>query len=1144
MHQPTSSVKRNPLSWSRCMILALAVAVTATLSAQQVVFVVNSSGALYRVDIGSCTRTLVGYTGLSLFDIAYCPNSGLLYGVAEGDGLYIISTTTGSASYIGPTGVGLNALACDVNGMLLGASEVNDHIYSVNSSTGWATSLGSTGVGSISGGDITFFNGELYWSTDANEIVLVNVTDPQSSMVVGTISGAFDVYGIVSLLNCEQEVYVSSGSNFLQLDMQTLQTTMQCFMVVPGEIYGAASVSETTSSPFVVPAGPFCDSDPPSVIGAQPAGGSWAASCSGCIHPVTGMFDPALAGEGVWTVTYTHCGLDLTQSIIVQSTTATTSPAGPFCVTSQPVALSASSSGGLWYGPGIVSETTGVFDPAIAGAGMHTITYTPAGPCGVPSFMTIEVQAPDTFSIDPAGPFCNDAAAVPLVSSAPGGLWSGPGIVDPTTGLFSPSAAGAGTHIITQWVPGMPCPATGTNSIVVEPIPNLIVEPFGPFCANTGQLPVPVVTADQAGQGEFTFASGWPNSITLLGNQQDIEYNFTSDNGCTSSLNIPFTIHDTTDVVFDSIHACIDAEPFDLQPFVDLPGGTFLARYAGVSWIQLPDLFDPAAVLPVPSAAEQVGIRYIYTNAQGCVSTNDTVLTVHPLPQVQFGAPDVCTYSPLAVNNTSTITSGTIATWAWAITGQPTLTSEQVGPFAYPVADTLSISLTATSDRGCANTVEEEVIIHPVPVASFTSADACQYETVPYLDQSTIAWNSGVDVIDTWDWRFGDGSYATGTEPTHAWQLWGTYTDTLIVTSAFGCADMATRSIVIHPAPVNSLVMARNCFGQSTTLTSTSTIPQGTIAATQWTMDTPTANYEGPVAVHTFSSAGFFPITLQTQSDQGCITILTDTLEIWPLPQVAFVPTDTVRCVNNPVTFTDTSTIPPPYMNSAWQWSINGAIAGAGSILTVAFDTAGSYSVGLIVTSGNGCQDSLSVADLITVHPLPIAGFYTDPARTGVLTPEIQVVDTAQIAVEWAYDLGDGHTSTDRQPVHTYATFGTYLIQQIVTSMHGCLDTAYQEVIIDPVLLIYVPNAFTPDGDGINDVFLPSLYGFTVRDYNLTIWNRWGELIFETNNQSEAWDGSHGGALVHDGVYIWQLEVLADDIVGRKVQRGHVTVLR
>lgn len=212
--------------------------------------------------------------------------------------------------------------------------------------------------------------------------------------------------------------------------------------------------------------------------------------------------------------------------------------------------------------------------------------------------------------------------------------------------------------------------------------------------------------------------------------------------------------------------------------------------------------------------------------------------------------------------------------------------------------------------------------------------------------------------------------------------------------------------------------------------------------------------------------------------------------------------------------------------------------------MMVAFDTTGAYTIGLVITSGNGCQDSLSIEDLIMVHPLPIAGFYPSPAHTGILSPDIHVLDTAQLAVEWIYDLGDGHSTTVQHPMHTYNTFGAYTIQQIVTSIHGCLDTTWQEVIIDPDLLIYVPNTFTPDGDRINDTFRPSLDGFAVRAYNLTIWNRWGELIFETNDEAEAWNGSTDGGPVQDGVYIWQVELHANEFVGRRKLRGHVTVLR
>lgn len=462
-------------------------------------------------------------------------------------------------------------------------------------------------------------------------------------------------------------------------------------------------------------------------------------------------------------------------------------------------------------------------------------------------------------------------------------------------------------------------------------------------------------------------------------------------------------------------------------------------------------------------------------------------------------------------------------------------------PWTFSLHPAATNGFVATSSYAqCQDIDTLTVVVHPRPHASFLVENGCQYDTFSYMNTSIIDG----DALVIWDWRFGNDTGSTLEEPEFVWSDWGTFVDTLIASSGPNCADTAVHTITIHPAPVNSMLLDPNCFGQSTTLTSTSTIPQGTIETTQWFMDAGPVNYDGPVAEHTFSTDGFFPITLQTQSDQGCTTLLTDTLEIWPLPQVAFVLADTVLCVNEPVTFTDASTIPLPYTNSAWQWSVNGEPTGVDPALTIGFDSIGVYTIGLEVTSINGCQDSLYIEDLITVHPLPIAGFYPSPAHTGILSPDIHVLDTAQLAVEWVYDLGDGHSTSAQHPMHTYNTFGTYTIQQIVTSIHGCLDTAWQEVIIDPDLLIYVPNTFTPDGDGINDTFRPFLDGFAVRTYNLTIWDRWGELIYETNDEAEAWDGSMDGGPVQDGVYIWQVELHAHEFVSRKKLRGHVTLLR
>lgn len=689
------------------------------------------------------------------------------------------------------------------------------------------------------------------------------------------------------------------------------------------------------------------------------------------------------------------------------------------------------------------------------------------------------------------------------------------------------------------------CSDRDTLEVIVNPLPELTAEPYGPFCINAGDLSDLVVgPLAPPGVSGWDFPVGYPSPLGMGTACDTITYTYTDMLGCTNSIPIPFCILDTTDVTFDSIHVCIDAPPFDLTPYIDFPGGTFQALYNGSVWTALPTLFDPADVIPQPFAAQEVPIRYLYTNGDGCTSINDSVLTIHPLPDLFITAPEVCAYDPLVIDNNSVIPSGAISTWAWSITGQtpPILTTEQVGPFLYPAGpQAILITLDAVSDRGCTAHLDHNALIHPVPVADFTVADGCQWDEFQYADLSSIEGGGPF----TWAWLFGDGAPSTDQNPLHPWEVWGPFTDRLIVTSTIGnCADTTTHSITIHPAPVNSMSFAPNCYEEITPIVCTATIPMGSIDSTWWEVGSIPTPYNGPSINHLFPAPGLHEITLYTASDQGCITELTETVVIWPLPAVNYNVSDLVSCVNDLVEFTDASTIPEPYANVAWEWFINGLSVDSAQNLALSFVEPGSYDVGLVVTSGNACIDTLSSVGQIIINPLPVAGFYPSPMRTGILEPEIQFTDTAQGAVQWAYQFGDGHASILQHPQHLYGTFGTYVIQQIVTNVFGCLDTAYQEVIIDPDLLIYVPNAFSPNGDGVNDVFLPSLDGFAVREYNLTIWNRWGELIFETDDERQAWDGSLDGQEVQDGVYVWQVELHAYDFVGRKRLRGHVTVLR
>ncbi|MGB1318232.1 MAG: gliding motility-associated C-terminal domain-containing protein, partial [Flavobacteriales bacterium] len=205
------------------------------------------------------------------------------------------------------------------------------------------------------------------------------------------------------------------------------------------------------------------------------------------------------------------------------------------------------------------------------------------------------------------------------------------------------------------------------------------------------------------------------------------------------------------------------------------------------------------------------------------------------------------------------------------------------------------------------------------------------------------------------------------------------------------------------------------------------------------------------------------------------------------------------------------------------------------------FDT-GVYSVYLKVTSANGCISDTLYQDYMTEYPKPDALFSVDPERTDILFPQFSITDLSTPNVtDWFYTWGDGATSYVQHPEHEYQDTLTYDIVQYVTTQFGCKDTAEIEVIVDPEFRFYIPSGFTPDADGINDEFFGS--GIGIKVYNMGIYDRWGELIFESNEYDYHWDGTYMGEQVQNGTYIYSFKLL--DVKGNPhLYRGHVTLFR
>ncbi|MBI3134765.1 MAG: gliding motility-associated C-terminal domain-containing protein [Bacteroidetes bacterium] len=230
-------------------------------------------------------------------------------------------------------------------------------------------------------------------------------------------------------------------------------------------------------------------------------------------------------------------------------------------------------------------------------------------------------------------------------------------------------------------------------------------------------------------------------------------------------------------------------------------------------------------------------------------------------------------------------------------------------------------------------------------------------------------------------------------------------------------------------------------------------------------------------------------------------------------------------------------------------WTFGDGNTGAGMIDSNLYVNPGCYDVTLTLTSLDGCVGSTTITDAVCVNPNPVAGFYWTPNDPTTLEPTINIVDISSGAVFYQYNFGGVGTSLEQNPEFTFPVVNeetVYNVCQIVTSVDGCTDTLCQDVTIYEEIFFYIPNVFTPDGDPNNQTFKPVITsGIDMYEYHLTIFNRWGEIVFESFNYDFGWDGTYGDqGLVEDGVYVWQIEFGEKLSDKKQKHRGHVTVLK
>lgn len=501
-------------------------------------------------------------------------------------------------------------------------------------------------------------------------------------------------------------------------------------------------------------------------LSASVSGGIWSGA--GIIDDVNGVFAPALSGVGNFDISYAYTAVCFDQSSIeieVVDTTLILTPVAVLCVSSDPVLLQTSVSGGVWSGVGIVNANTGLFDPStVGGAGNYVVTYQSNNACNASGSLDIEVQGVPSVNITVPISICEDAASVFLTTDVSGGTWSGDGIINSNTGLFDPSDAGVGSATVSYTISGI-CTYTDAATIQVNALPIVTAGNDVAICYDGS------ASLSAAGAQNYSWSPSSGLSTTNTGNTSATPNNTTtytvtgtSAAGCVSNDQVVVTVYQEPDVTINGPFTICGGDDVQL-----VANGLQNYSWSGIG-LSSYDISNPIAT---PGLTEEYIVEG--TDANGCYGTENVLVNVIN-PLVDFTPSVLEGISPVTV----TFENNSIGdSFLWEFGNGNSISSNDVNfsPTEIFTGEQIyTVTLTSTMD-GCSESIsidifsfyDSEIITVPNVVTIGGDSKNDQFRILSSnmrtMDvQIFDRWGKNVGSIDNptakWDPKeFGSGTY-------------------------------------------------------------------------------------------------------------------------------------------------------------------------------------------------------------------------------------------------------------------------------------------------------------------------------------------------------------------------------------------------
>lgn len=516
-----------------------------------------------------------------------------------------------------------------------------------------------------------------------------------------------------------------------------------------------------------------------------------------------------------------------------------------------------------------------------------------------------------------------------------------------------------------------------------------------------------------------------------------------------------------------------------------------------------------------------------------------------PFDEVQFRLPDYRFDRPLGgdpvvdINAFTGLISGTPNVLGQFVVGVCATTYNQAGEEIGKISRDFQFNVTT-----CEIAVRAQIDASEIVDGEEFIINSCGENTVDFMNLSTDQ-----SKIFSYDWELdvhGDLVEFDTRNISYTFPDTGTYKGFLYLNQdgAFAdCKDSAEITVNIFPEIIADFDFSYDtCVAGEVAFMDQSVTGAGDVLAWEWLFeDGASTNEQNPE--HLFETPGVKLVQLIAEDKNKCQDVVSKEITWYPVPPLVVVqPSQFKGCVPASISFNNLSSPIDESYDIVWDF-------GDGNTLnelspTHIYEETGRFTVDVTITSPIGCTTSNTFADWIEILDSPQAGFSFSPEKPSIFNKTVDFFDESIDATGWSWNFG-GFGSTVRNPTYTFPDTGFVEVVQIVSHPTGCTDTASIILDIEPLVTLHMPNAFTPNNDGLNDSFRGKGFFDGFKGYRMNVWNRWGEKIYETTDPEIGWNGkkNNTGSNSPGGVYVYTIEYTGPRGEPKEL-KGHVTLIR